>query len=201
MLNVAKRSPSNFRQKIRALEPLQSKILACNECSLHKFRKHVLPGRIVEPSEAVVVDLMPHETEDASGEILEGGRGRGLAKLFSIGSPSLDLNKMSFLTVYKCRGEINDDRCLEYIDEQIRILDPVIVISLGQETTQKITGMPDLKNGSIYVTGEQKQFAFCPVMHPREVIALKDKNIPVWKESMTKIGVLAAEYDLKILVS
>lgn len=197
MFNVSHRAKSSFKEKVQALKDLERKIDTCKKCPFHSSRKQALSGRFVEPTDILLLDTIPHESEDQAGSLLAGGREKSLEKLFSFAKPSLDISRVSYATVFKCFGkDAPSNECLPYLDEQIRILDPVVIVALGMSVLKTISNA-DLRLGVPYVTGDQGQHVLFGTFHPREVIADKDKNLPIWKAQIEVLTQFAQKYDLK----
>lgn len=199
MLNISARKKTTFRERSNTIKSLDAEIKSCMSCGLCKTRTNVVTGRYLEPSDAIIVDWMPNSAEDKAGAMLEGGRSASFDKLFSLSKPTLDITKLSFTSVYKCFGEdTSSSECLKFLDQQLREFDPVLIIALGEDVLSKISGRKDLKAGVAYVCGEENQFLLYQLIHPRAVVADKDKNVPVWKVQLQNLAALAARFDLKI---
>lgn len=188
-----------MRERSSHLNELALKISECKKCGLCKERQNALSGRFVEPSDAVIIDFMPIESEDKAGSLLAADRDKGIGKVLGLVKPSIDILKVSFVTAYKCFGRKPDsNECLSYLDEQLAILDPVLIITFGEETFRLITGRADLEMGMSYSTGNQNQYLLFPLLHPRDVMKNKDINLPIWMAQVEKLVKVAQKYDLKI---
>lgn len=201
MFNVSCRSKASFPEKMATLREVSEKVSSCSLCPLSEERKVALSGKFVEPSDAIIIDLMPTSVEDKFGELLAGDRDKNFAKLFGLAKPSLDITKLSFVTVFKCFGtKERSNVCLSYLNEQISAWDPILVIALGSEVLKLISGK-DLELGKFYATGDSGQYLLYGLMHPREVVAEKEKKIPIWKEHLDVLAKMALKFDMKILKS
>lgn len=201
MLNVSRRSKEDHRQKMKRLNDMAAKIADCSKCSLHGTRKAALPGRFVEPSDAMIIDFMPHPTEDAGGQLLCNGRDKSFAKMFSLSEPVIDINRMSYVTAYKCYGpKANGEVCFEYLNSQIEILDPILVVTLGGDA-RNVVGGKSIKYGTPYSAGKDGQYMMFALIHPKTVQADQQKMFPVWKRMIAKLAETASKYDLKIFKS
>lgn len=199
MFVVSCRQKTSFPERVSSIKDIAEKVLACTRCPLAEERTTAIPGKLIEPSDALIIDLMPTAVEDKAGELLAGDRDKNFAKLFSLAKPSLDINKMSFVTAFKCHGtKDHSNACLSFLSDQVAAWDPVLIIALGSEVMKLVSGQ-DLELGKSYAAGESGQFLLFGLLHPREVVADKEKKIPVWKEQLENLAKIAVKYDLKIL--
>lgn len=198
MFQPSNRTDVSIREKLRGLEELKAEVSSCSKCSLCKQRKTAFSGRFTEPSDVLVVDFSPQKTEDDGGDIMSPRRILGLNKMFSEVSPSMDIRKMSFTTVYKCHGEQpNNDECLKYLNRQIEMLDPVLIVTFGKQALDAISGQ-SLQLGVPYVAGGKSQFLLFGIMSPKEAHLGKEKTMPTFKSHLEGLAKLAAKYDLGI---
>lgn len=199
MFNVSCREKTTMRERMNSLTSIDVEIKACKQC-LCKDRITALSGRFVEPSDAIIIDVAPHEVEDKAGVLLAGNRDKGFSKLFSIVRPCIDINRVSYITAFKCVGSSHPNKeCLNFLDRQISAFDPVLIISFGEDMMQLISGRSDLELGKAYVTGGDSQYLLFGLLHPRSVLADKDKNMSFWKHQLESLVQIALKYDLKIL--
>jgi uracil-DNA glycosylase family 4 len=199
MFNVSCRSNNCIKDRFSVLKDIEDRIKTCLQCSLGKQRKKPLSGIFIEPTDVLLVDHMPNETEDKSGCLLPDSRLKSLTKLLALVKPTLDITKVSYTNVCKCFGtDLNSKSCLLYLDAQIAALDPILIIVWGNDATKKMTGRDDLELGVPYVTGIKNQYVLFPMMHPRTLVAEKDKNLPIWRTQLETLSKIAGQYDLPI---
>lgn len=199
MFNVSCRQKTTVKERLDALHQIGEKVKSCVSCPLSTERTNPIDGRFVEPTDALLVDLMSHPSDDKAGQSLSGDRNKSFTRFFSMVRPSLDINKISFTSAFKCHGsKEHNNFCLSYLSDQIAVLDPVLVIALGQETLNVISGKA-LELGKTYVTGESDQYLLFGLLHPKSLVLDQEKNTPIWKSQLEKLAELAASYDLKIL--
>ncbi len=153
-----------------SLEELNNQILKCEKCALCKTRTNVVPGEGSFKAEIMFIGEGPGKKEDELGRPFVGAAGKLLDKL--IESIKLSREDVYIANVVKCRPPKNRDpfpeevdSCRKWLDEQIEIIRPKIIILLGRHSmdrflpNQKISidhGKPKRKNGQVYF----------PIYHP-----------------------------------
>lgn len=199
MFNPSQRSKMTLREKMKTLEEVGTQVKKCEKCSLCGSRTIPIAGKFQEPTDAVLISISPHALEDKSGVLLSDGREAALQKFFSAVKPSLDLSKLNLTTAYKCFGDNpNNTECLSYLNRQLEILDPLLIVTLGDDVLKLLSHRDDLELGRPYATGEGNQHVLFGLMHPRLVTADKTKNLPIWVNHLTALAAFASNYDLKI---
>ncbi len=125
-------------------DELKSTCLACTRCSLCQTRHHVVFGVGREDADVMLIGEGPGEQEDLKGEPFVGPAGKLLDDMLSI----IDLDRKSncyIANIVKCRPPQNRDpleteqeACIGYLLEQIRLIRPKIIICLGRIAAQKL---------------------------------------------------------------
>lgn len=146
------------------LEELAAEIARCTECPLHQGRTHAVPGEGPEDAEIMFIGEAPGFHEDQQGRPFVGAAGHFLEELLA----SIDLTRDDvFITnVIKCRPPGNRDplpeevnACEEYLDRQIELLDPTMVVTLGRFSMarafpkariSRVHGQPRKIDGIVY---------------------------------------------------
>jgi uracil-DNA glycosylase len=146
------------------LERLHEQIRACTRCKLHMGRTHAVPGAGPEQADVMFIGEAPGFHEDKQGLPFVGAAGRFLNELLQ----GIDLKRDDvFITnVIKCRPPANRDpepdeieACQGYLDQQIALIQPKIVITLGRFSMARyfsnakisqIHGHPKKMGGVIY---------------------------------------------------
>lgn len=152
------------------LEELHQRIATCTDCELCRNRTNAVPGEGPPDAEILFVGEAPGFNEDQQGRPFVGAAGRYLEQL--IASIGLTREQVFITNVVKCRppdnrdpfpGEI--DACRAYLERQIELIRPKIVVSLGRyslawffpkDTISKVHGQAKVRNG-VY---------FMPMYHP-----------------------------------
>ncbi|HIQ03617.1 MAG TPA: uracil-DNA glycosylase [Desulfurococcales archaeon] len=118
-------------------------ILNCTKCQLCKYRRKPVPGEGPLDTEIMLIGEAPGASEDEEGRPFVGAAGKLLTEL-------LEKNNISRSSVYitnivKCRPPGNRDpeeseinACLPYLIEQISIIKPKIIVTLGRHAGRVI---------------------------------------------------------------
>lgn len=131
-------------------ESLQKDCMNCKQCALAETRTNLVFGVGVPDAEIVFIGEGPGEQEDLRGEPFVGRGGQLLDKyLDAIG---LDRKTNIYIgNMVKCRPPQNRDpkpeeqeACIGWLREQIRLIRPKIIVCLGRISAQRIID-PDFK--------------------------------------------------------
>ena len=119
-------------------ETLKAQCLSCEKCDLCKTRNNVVFGVGNPNGEVMLVGEGPGENEDLQGEPFVGRAGKLLDEMLEL--IGLSRKKNVYIgNIVKCRPPQNRDplpgeqeKCIGYLFEQIRLIQPKIVICLGR---------------------------------------------------------------------
>lgn len=152
------------------LERLAAEVVQCTKCLLHRGRTHAVPGEGPEDADIMFVGEAPGFHEDQQGRPFVGAAGQFLEELLeSIGLTREDV----FITnVVKCRPPGNRDplpqeisACEAYLDRQIELIDPVVVVTLGRFSMAR--AFPKARISRVH--GETRKIdgiVYYPMYHP-----------------------------------
>lgn len=122
-----------------ALERLADEVRACRRCRLHERRTQAVPGEGHPSTEVVLVGEGPGQNEDRQGRPFVGRAGDLLVEL--LGSIGWRREDVFITNIVKCRPPDNRDpapdeiaACLPYLQRQLEILDPALVVALGRHS-------------------------------------------------------------------
>ncbi len=131
------------------LQELERKCKSCNNCRLCQSRTNLVFGVGNPEADIMFIGEGPGEQEDLQGEPFVGPAGKFLDEMLSI--IDLDRSKIYIANIVKCRPPMNrdpaddeQDACIGYLHEQIRLINPKIVICLGRIAAKRIM-YPDFK--------------------------------------------------------
>lgn len=163
------------------LELLYEKCAACKGCALHKTRTNCVFGYGNKNARLMFIGEAPGEQEDLSGIPFVGRAGQLLDKF--LGEAGIKREEAYIANILKCRPPKNrdplpaeEDACIGYLREQIRIINPEIIVCLGRISAMRLI-KPDFK-----ITKEHGQwFEFdgrliCAVYHPALLLRDPRKN-------------------------
>ena len=128
------------------LDLIHAEIARCTACALHQSRTRTVPGVGVAQTDWLVVGEAPGAEEDRRGEPFVGRAGKLLdAMLFSLG---LDRHMLYITNIVKCRPPNNRDTaadeadaCAGYLQRQIAVLQPKIMLAVGRVAAQRLLGV------------------------------------------------------------
>lgn len=173
------------------LERIATLIAVCRKCPLHRCRRNAVPGEGSPVSEVLFVGEAPGRQEDIQGRPFVGPAGKLLTEL--IKSIGLEREDVFITNLVKCRPPNNRDplpmeidTCTSnYLLDQLKIIRPRIVVSLGRHSTRFFLsqmGRPFKSilrtRGKIYTGAiEGVEIKLLPTIHPAAALydpALKD---------------------------
>ena len=170
------------------LEELNNKIYRCTRCGLARTRNNVVPGEGVSNPDVLVIGEGPGYDEDMQGKPFVGKAGILLDKMLN--SIQLDRHTNCFIgNIVKCRPPQNrdpfpdeQDTCFPFLETQIHILKPKMILCLGKVAIQKMLG----QKISITTThGQFFEYNGIPIMatyHPSALLRNQDLKRPAWED-------------------
>lgn len=131
-------------------EDLERRCHNCRKCALADTRTNVVFGAGQKNAEILFVGEGPGEQEDLTGEPFVGRGGLLLDDMLSLIGLSRKSN-FYIANIVKCRPPQNrdplnteQDACIPWLEEQIALLNPKIIICLGRVAAQRLI-KPDFK--------------------------------------------------------
>jgi DNA polymerase len=128
-------------ESIQILEELKARALVCTRCRLAETRTQVVFGVGDPEARLMFVGEAPGQNEDLQGEPFVGAAGKLLDNL--LGEIGLHRSEVYIANVLKCRPPGNRDprpdeidSCKGYLREQIRLISPDVVMTLGNFATK-----------------------------------------------------------------
>jgi DNA polymerase len=155
---------------------LVSSIRECRKCDLSLKRINVVVGTGPIETSVMIIGEAPGEQEDIQGLPFVGRAGQLLTKIME--SSGLDREKFYITNCVKCRPPNNRVpaqneiiSCFEFLKQQIQLIRPSLIISLGATSTsfllQKKVLMNQIHGKIIESTALLKQkLLIYPVFHP-----------------------------------
>ncbi len=154
------------------LEQLGQHCATCQRCELAHNRTHVVLQRGNPQAHIVIIGEGPGENEDLQGLPFVGKSGQLLDKILE----SVDFDPAEdvyICNVVKCRPpgnraptQIEMEACRPYLLEQIRLVDPKIILLTGATAVRSILGD---KRGITKIRGEWMEWQdrwTMPIFHP-----------------------------------
>lgn len=160
----------------------------CQRCELGQSRTHAVIGRGNFQADVMIIGEGPGQQEDETGLPFVGKSGQLLEKILA--SVQLDSEKDIFIAnMVKCRPPGNRtpnpkeiEACKPYILEQIRLVDPKIILFTGATAFKGLTGD---KRGITKARGQwlEWQNRLCmAIFHPAYLLRnpSREKGKPKW---------------------
>lgn len=127
------------------LEELHQQILNCTRCPLHRTKKNYVVGEGSRSPDIMFVGEGPGESEDEMGRPFVGRAGQLLDRL--IHKMGYSRESVFIGNIVKCRPPGNRDpqkeevdACLPYLQRQIEILKPRVLVCLGRVALNNLLG-------------------------------------------------------------
>jgi len=163
------------------LPALREHIGDCQRCPLGATRNRLVFGVGDPNARLLFVGEAPGRNEDLNGEPFVGAAGKLLDELLA--SIGLDRSQVFIANVLKCRppGNRNPlpveiETCTPFLAEQVRLIDPVVIATLGNFATKYIlgteTGITQLR-GKLYHVDDRQ---VVPIYHPAAALYSPDKR-------------------------
>ncbi len=132
----------------KELNLVKEKCMACRKCELAKSRTNVVFEGGVPNNKLMLIGEAPGHYEDMQGVPFVGRAGQLLDKIFA--SVGLSREKDIYIcNTIKCRPPNNrnpldgeKEACREYLDKQIEILKPKIILICGNVALQSMLKLP-----------------------------------------------------------
>jgi uracil-DNA glycosylase family 4 len=174
-----------------SLEIVSREVIVCTKCPLSLTRVHAVPGEGPPHAKIFLVGEGPGRSEDLKGRPFVGAAGRLLDELLK--EAGLHRDQVYITNVVKCRPPENRrptnaeaDACQPYLERQLRLVRPRIVVLLGDSALKRF--LPDQKLGTAHGTlFKLEAFTVLPTYHPAAMIynAALEK---VTREDFRKLG-------------
>jgi uracil-DNA glycosylase len=175
--------PANFQ----SLEDLASFAAGCPRCKLSSTRTHIVMGQGNPHADLLFIGEAPGADEDAKGLAFVGRAGQLLTKI--IEAINLKREDVFIANILKCRPPENRnpeadevEACRPYLSEQIRLICPKVIVTLGTFATQAIL-QTDLSigrlRGRFHRMGE---IDVMPTYHPAYLLRSPERKRDVWED-------------------
>ncbi len=171
-----------------SLKKLNSECVKCTSCNLSETRKNVVVGKGNESAQVVIIGEGPGEQEDITGLPFVGRAGKMLDTALS--SVDIDPLEDCYITnIVKCRppnnrkpSAVESEACMPWLNEQINLLKPKIIILAGSTAVQSFLGIdePISKIRGQWI--EKDNIKYMPIFHPSYLLRnpSKNKGKPKW---------------------
>jgi uracil-DNA glycosylase family 4 len=188
-------------EKQQALEEVAAQVRQCRNCALYKGALKGVPGEGDPDAEVMLIGEAPGWHEDQQGRPFVGAAGQFLNDLLR--SVGLRREQVFIANVIKHRPPDNRDplpdelaACLPYLDRQIEIIDPKVIVTLGRFSMARF--FPGEKISRVHgVARRHGDRLILPLYHPaaalhqgslRRVVEEDFKRLPAVLEQARKLA-------------
>ena len=156
-------------------------------CRLSEKRNTVVFGEGDLHSAVMFIGEGPGAEEDRTGRPFVGQAGRLLDRmLFAIG---FDRRQVYITNIVKCRPPGNRDpredevaSCASYLDQQIELIKPEIVVALGKPASHRLTGTKKPISALRGRWGSYKGIPLMPLFHPAYLLRTPSAKREAWDD-------------------
>ena len=171
-----------------SLDELNAKILRCTRCGLARTRNNVVPGMGVQNPDVLVIGEGPGHDEDMQGLPFVGKAGILLDRMLA--AIGLDRKTNCYIAnIVKCRPPENrnplpDEQaaCFSFLEAQIHILKPKMILCMGKIAIEKITGQNISINAQHGEFFEYNGIPVMPTYHPSALLRNEELKRPAWED-------------------
>lgn len=185
-----------------SLHALRNEIGDCARCKLSEKRKNIVFGEGAPGAKIMFIGEGPGREEDIQGKPFVGEAGVLLTKLIekmSIGDVNLKRDDVYIANIVKCRPPMNRDpeedeiaACREFVERQIDIIRPEVIVTLGRIALQTLLNRRDIKitavRGNFF---DYKGIPVMPTFHPAYLLRNPKDKWLTWSDAQKVIGLLS----------
>ena len=168
-------------------DTLQETVSRCTGCSLHQSRTQTVFGVGNRDADWMLIGEAPGAEEDRRGEPFVGRSGQLLDQMLAAIGQSRD--SVFITNIIKCRPPNNRDpqageasACRGYLERQIEIVNPKIIIAVGKISAQNLLGT-DSPVGRL--RGKRHSFGDVPLVvtyHPAYLLRSPSQKRKSWDD-------------------
>ena len=163
---------------------------ACTDCQLHAGRTNAVPGEGPDAAELLFIGEGPGFHEDRQGRPFVGPAGNFLEELLQ--SIGMTRDQVYIANMVKCRPPDNRDpvpseiaACSKYLDRQIELLDPLLIVTLGRFSTARFIPGQSISRVRGRLRRVNGRHVF-PIMHPAAGLRRQEMRAAI-EEDFAKI--------------
>jgi DNA polymerase len=177
------------KSKEAALKALREEIGDCKKCKLSTGRKNIVFGEGSPAAKLMFIGEGPGREEDIQARPFVGDAGMLLTRL--IEKMGFKREDVYIANIVKCRPPMNRDpekdeieSCRGYVEKQIEIINPQVIISLGRISSQTLIGNSALKMTSIRGRFfDYKGIPLMPTFHPAYLLRNPKDKWLTWSDA------------------
>ena len=173
-----------------SLEIIQQDIKACKKCELCNTRNNAVPGIGDKNADVVFIGEAPGKNEDLHGEPFIGTAGKRLDD--ALENAGLTRSNVYITNIVKCRppnnrvpNDTEKSMCNNYLEEELRIINPKIICLLGNTSFYSILGGKEISKNHGQIVYKNNRVYFI-TFHPAATI-YNQKLLDVFKNDIKKL--------------
>lgn len=194
-LNLASKD-SGIKGKETALKALREEIGDCKRCKLWSKRTNIVFGEGNPDTKLMFIGEAPGKEEDLKARPFVGDAGMLLTRL--IEKMGFKREDVYIANIVKCRPPMNRDpeideieKCKGFVEKQIEIISPSVIISLGRISALTLIGDTKLKitaiRGKFF---DYKGIPLMPTFHPAYLIRNPKDKWLTWSDAQKVLEIL-----------
>lgn len=168
-------------------EELEQACRNCRKCKLCENRHNVVVGTGNKNARIMFIGEGPGADEDAKGIPFVGKAGKLMDKAFE--GIGINREEVYIANIVKCRPPNNRnpeyeeaDCCKEYIESQINLVKPEIIVLLGSVALKNVLGKEFGITASRGKWFERDGIKILPTFHPAALLRDENKKIDFWND-------------------
>jgi uracil-DNA glycosylase family 4 len=192
-------SPRTPELKLAALKALREEIGDCKRCRLSNKRTNIVFGEGNPDARLMFIGEAPGKEEDLQARPFVGDAGMLLTRL--IEKMGFRRENVYIANIVKCRPPMNRDpeideieKCRGFVERQIEIINPDVIMSLGRISAQTLIGNAKLKitaiRGNFFY---YKGIPLMPTFHPAYLIRNPKDKWLTWGDAQKVIEKLKSK--------
>ena len=173
-----------------SLEIIQQDIKICKKCELCNTRNNAVPGIGDKNADVVFIGEAPGKNEDIHGEPFIGTAGKRLDD--ALENAGLPRSNVYITNIVKCRppnnrvpNDTEKSMCNNYLEEELRIINPKIICLLGNTSFYSILGGKEISKNHGQIVYKNNRVYFI-TFHPAATI-YNQKLLDVFKNDIKKL--------------
>ena len=184
------------------IHEIKKKVRTCRLCRLSETREQAVPPEGNSDARIMIIAQAPGREENQRGKMFLGPSGEVLNRLFDrIGLKREAVYMTNLLKCFlpNCRKPRQDeiDTCSVYLDQEIELVSPEVLVPLGYHATKHLLKKYDLEIpdrysfpdlfGKLMVAGKYK---ILPLRHPATVVH-ESANFEILEKNYRKLGIMS----------
>lgn len=187
-------------QPTSPLNALEEQVLSCRRCTLAETRTQAVPGEGNPSAVLMFVGEGPGHDEDIQGRPFVGRAGQLLTRI--INAMGFRREDVYITNMVKCRPPNNRNpnsqeiqQCQDYLWEQIKLIQPQVIVTLGNVPTQFFLGT---RSGITSLRGkfhDKPEYRIMPTFHPSYLVrneGNRELKRQVWEDMKQVMAYLGA---------